>query len=321
MNRNSIDLSVLPGGGRVQQLQDLAPDKQVPNILFTNNFDEASAAVKEGYEPVEWADGKHSLVGPLILDHHGKYSKEPPVSIKAARMALQGRRGMEDFVVMGLPDADAVLTIGYLSGLIEPNLAIAQAVATLDLDPVGVDRCSGEYIREIVFEHLSTFENSLQGYIHGLQAAMFAFEPAALSEEIILIAKELERQRFVRNESEIVEINNGVVFAVSDTVGRDVWHTHGDLLVQYKPSMNVLTVSGCSLRAAELLGRRSVYDILGSQGLGAFYPKIDALMERPTQKKAGGREEIGGGPRGYEVSYDEAVAVFNELSGLVGSIL
>ena len=81
------------------------------SLAYTPTLESAQAWAKQGYEGIECAFGKEkSVVGQYILDHHGTFSGEEPVSIKAARLAESGVR-LTKFLVTGLPDPDAIYAI------------------------------------------------------------------------------------------------------------------------------------------------------------------------------------------------------------------
>ena len=105
------------------------------DIIFANTLEEALNARDRGYEPVECAFGRDSVVGDLCLDHHGMYSQEEAVSIKAARLAKDGVT-RHKFVVAGTPDADQMYAAAVLSRNIPIDFKDAEAIAQYDIDLV-----------------------------------------------------------------------------------------------------------------------------------------------------------------------------------------
>ena len=100
-------------------------------LVYTNNFKEASKYRDQGYEPVECSFGKESVIGPLKLDHHGPYSAEEPVSLKAFKLVKEGYFRSK-FVVTGMADPDSVYCMLALSREIKPSLEISVSIAQMD---------------------------------------------------------------------------------------------------------------------------------------------------------------------------------------------
>ena len=81
-------------------------------------------------------------MGPLNMDHHGTESHREGVALRACRDLYGARREDPRFAVTGAPDADAVLAIIALAGLV-PRDRLKPEFYTLvnrhDTDPIGID--------------------------------------------------------------------------------------------------------------------------------------------------------------------------------------
>ncbi|RMG42358.1 MAG: hypothetical protein D6719_06520 [Candidatus Dadabacteria bacterium] len=285
--------------------------KHAVDLRYAATLEQAFEYRNRGYEPVECSFGDTSVVGPLKLDHHGVYSEEEPVSVKAARIAMQPDfKPVTRFVVTGLPDPDAVYALLVLSGNLEPDLNIAKAIAELDIDPVGINRTAEPYIRNAIFEMKQIASLDIEGYKQAINAGLTAFKPGEIPEELKQSALLFEELREVEAKDAIKEIKNDVAFVVSDAASRDIWHRDASLVVQYKPGQKVVTVSGCSEAAAKRLGKKSVYELLGDRGFDNFYSEIDAIL---GVSGSGGRSDIGGTPRGEHVNEESARKIFEAL--------
>lgn len=279
-------------------------------------YGSSAAAIEEvlgaGYEPVECSFGGTSIVGKYKLDHHGKLSSEEPVSVKAARLALEpGFEPLHKFAVTGMADGDATYAILALSQTITPSIEIAAGLAELDMDPIGIDRTVHPYIREVIFEMNGIPELSKEGFYNALAAGATAFDGGPLSQDLRDSGIEYERKRLERGREAIKDIANDVALVEFDGPSRDVWHQYASLVVQYKPTQSVITISSCSPRAAGRLGKKSAFDIFGAGGLGEFYPVLDRVL---GSAGSGGRPDIGGSPRGVETTWSDAVRVFECLA-------
>ena len=314
-----IDRTQWTGSGEIsQQLMAKARLKveRTIDLKYATSREEAEHWRDRGYEPVECSFGRESVVGPLKLDHHGSLSAEEPVSIKAARLAQQGER-INKFVGAGMADSDATYAMLVLSGLVTPSIEIASGLAELDLDPVGLDRTREPYIREVALEMNGIPSLDLEGFIGALAAGYFAFDATPLSAAARERCIEYERDRIQRGEQAIKVIDGETAFVEFNGPSRDVWHRRASIVVQFKPAQEVLTVCGCSREAAARLQRKSVYDIFGAEGLLNLYPALDSILG----PGCGGRQDIGGSPRGSKVTREQAVKVFNFVREQVRALL
>lgn len=282
-------------------------------LAYAHNFGVAKSWVSKGYEPVECAYGNAgSVVGKYTLDHHGIFSQEEPVSIRAARLAID-RTHLTKFLAAGMPDPDAVYAILTLSHNITPDLEIAGAIAELDVDPIGIDRTQHRYIRNPIFEMLlGSPKRSLDSFIEALKVGILAFDKKDITENILLDALQYEHDRLASAQSEIRSREGDIAFVVSDGLLDTPHFQCAPIIVQYKPSLQKITVRGCTLQSAKRLGIKSVYDVFGHGGLSRVYKKMDELLGNGS----GGREDIGGSPNHLNVSESQAIEVFDALKKL-----
>jgi len=280
-------------------------------LVYANSPIEAKEYVEKGYEPVECSFGNSSIVGPCVLDHHGEYSDEEPVSIKAAKIALQSNFSpYTRWVVTGMPDSDAIYTILVLSGLIIPDMEIATCIGELDLDPIGIDRTRGGYLRDVLFQSTGPKTNSQQGFIDACNVGMAVFNPGQMSNALLDSAVEYEITRIQNARGAMKQLSScGIMLVESSDASRDVWHAIAPLVVQFKPHQQVITFSGCSLAGANRLQVKSIFDVLGPSGLTALYPVLGLLLGG----ECGGRPDIGGSPRGLTMSFHKAEQTYRFL--------
>ena len=275
-------------------------------LVYTNNFKEASKYRDQGYEPVECAFGDEgSVVGPLVLDHHCQFSAEEPVSLKAFKLVKEGyfRR---KFVVSGQADPDEIYSILELSREIKASLEISASIAQMDLDPIGIDRLVEPHIRVPAFEMFYTPGKSSENHLVALEIGKRVFDSDPLCDEIKKMIPYFEEKRNQQVEEEIIMNNEDVLFLETNLPHRDVAHKSASLIVQYKPGLKIITFSGLSRIAAKKLHKASVYDLFGPTGLNKVYKAVEPIIGPGS----GGREEIGGSHREREVTREEAIQVY-----------
>ena len=282
-------------------------------IIYAQDMKEALEATKRGFEPVECSFGRDSVVGIYKLDHHGQYSSEEAVSIKAARLALEDVK-LEKFVVTGAADCDQCYAIAALSGPKIPiNLNEATAVADIDIDPIGRDLTSDKYIRILIFnQKTQSLPNGLDSTLKSLYELIEIFNGRYSEEDVkAAIEKENKRKQIVR--SGIKEIEPGKIALVnSDARGFDVWYEYAPVVVAYVEPKKAITLGLCP-KTGGTLGDKSGLDLLGQEGLNKVFPKLDELIKPGW----GGRETIGGSPRNIPMTYEDAVKVYQLIKEII----
>lgn len=119
------------------------------DIAVTRDPEEAQRHLQDGYCPVECSFGTVSVVDKLNMDHHGDLSHLEPVSLRAYRDHYGARSDDARFVVTGDADADACFAIASLAGVIPKSTpeqgeegcfqSLASTIALIDDTPVGFD--------------------------------------------------------------------------------------------------------------------------------------------------------------------------------------
>jgi hypothetical protein len=293
-------------------------------IIHTHEFDEARRRRDAGYEPVECAFGQYgSVLGPLELDHHGTESHREGVALRACRDLYGARAGDPRFVVTGTPDADAVLAIVALAGLVPKDRLrpeFYEMVDRHDVDPIGLDMLDsppGEELawfnqRSELFQNEAGFRKAVghmvdllrRGLTEGDRKQVHKMElnrrKKALDGVIGLYdlqgrAVPLPEAPMPLRRGRTALSGPGRVLLVKSTVwGFDQWYRMAPLVVSYAERMAKTTVGCPDTETAELL--------LGPGGLMTVWPRLG--------RGWGGRSTIGGSPRGarHKVSDAEATA-------------
>jgi len=283
-------------------------------IIHTNSTETAKALSKKGYEPIECSFGHHgSVVGPLVMDHHGEHSELEGVALRAYRDHFGARKDDPRFVVTGAADADACFCIASLMGLLpHPSrldefesapphirkamtadlLVLGEIVNQMDTAPIGVrleETDEGSLL--LLWNQTSGQAQDALGFYAGvhLWRHYTGNPPSKLVE-----AAKLEEQDRVKNARKAIidGVSDEVAIVQSDVWGFDVWYAEvAPIIVALTPDGNITV--GC--RDSEMAEK-----LLGEGGLSPIWPKL-------APEGWGGRNVIGGSPRGRKMSRHEAL--------------
>lgn len=290
-------------------------------IAHTNDYATACRLRDDGYEPIECAFGQHgSVLGRYALDHHGTESHREGVALRACRDLYGACRKDRRFVVTGTPDADAVLAIVALAGLVSKG-ALSETFFRLvdrqDVDPIGLDLFDVAGGPELAWFNQrpdlqpteSGFRRALADMVHLLtdgvsnaeldrtQASDRNRRKRAVEGIIALYGWTGLRQTPPANP-ELAPVRRGTdvltapaaVLVVQSTVwGFDVWYRLAPIVVSYAQRQAKVTLGCPDKETAELL--------FGPGGLMAVWPLLGVGW--------GGRESVGGSPRGARLALSD----------------
>jgi hypothetical protein len=291
-------------------------------IAHTHDYDTACRLRDDGYEPVECAFGQHgSVLGKYALDHHGTESHREGVALRACRDLYGARKRDPRFVVTGTPDADAVLAIVALAGLV-PKANIAESFYRLvdrqDVDPIGLDlfsETSGVELawfnqRPDIYPNEAGFRRAVSEMTHLLEVGIAPEEREraiasdrgrrrrALEGIIGLytwrggrreMPPDVEHRPVCRGPG--VGSTEAPVVVVQSTVwGFDVWYRMAPIVVSFAARQAKVTL-GCP-------DRETAEALFGPGGLQNLWPHLGVGW--------GGRETVGGSPRGARLAASDA---------------
>ena len=296
-------------------------------IRYTNSFEEACRLRDEGYEPVECAFGGHgSVLGPLAMDHHGTESWRQGVAIRAFGDDFGARERDPRFVVTGTPDADATLAIVGLAAAIPRDLVpdgFVQLVDEQDTAPIGLDLTTHPFGPWLLKFNQTELPRGEEGFRMAV-AAMLALLRRGIPEEDLRHILGRERSRIERADKAVVAVfeagglerppekepppaaaapASGRVALVQSTVwGFDRWYRFAPVVVSFSTRLRKVTVGCRDQETAEA--------IFGEGGLLTVYPALGQGW--------GGREAVGGSPRGVHLTMEDARRVARMLSEQLG---
>mgnify|MGYP001603170830 CR=1 FL=1 len=286
-------------------------------IIHTNLPAKAAELAAKGYEPVECSFGVHgSVLGPLALDHHGTESHREGVAIRAYRDHFGVLADSPRFVVTGDADADATFAIAALCGLLpHPSRAselsskpsymsdplvrdvtdLASLVNTRDTDPFTVKLADHPWgATLLLWQQLATGEEDESGFHAGVDRwrLLSGFKAPRL---LLDAAFEQEQERVAQARAATTNmVTKNVGFVDASGFGFDVWYSEKPgtpIVVHFDPAEGQVMVGCRDLEAAERL--------LGKGGLKNVFARLEP-------KGWGGRETVGGGPRGVSLSRAQA---------------
>ncbi len=305
----------------------------MPTVRFTNDYATACRLRDEGFEPIECAFGQYgSVLGPLEMDHHGTESHREGVALRACRDLYGARADDPRFVVTGTPDADATLAIVALAALVprdhlEPSFY--ELVDRHDTDPIGLDLLGAEEGLMLAWfnqhEGLTQSEKGFRAAIEvmtdllnlGLddqqrdqvrraddnrrRTAVKGILGLYDADARPVSVPEDARDRPVRRGAHI-DADAGRVLVVQSVVwGFDQWYRLAPLVVSFATRMAKVTV-GCP-------DRPTADALFGEGGLMNVWPELG--------RGWGGRETIGGSPRGTRLAVHDAHATAERLLALM----
>lgn len=307
------------------------------DIEVVRSAEEARALAEAGWCPVECSFGAESIVDELQMDHHGTHSHRESVAVRAYRDHHGARAADPRFVLTGVADADATFAIAALAGILTRAGATAEArgaaqaidcsalaatVALVDGDPIGRD-LPGLPEGETLLCWNTFFGGgrdrlaALAG-VHGWRTLTTlgperhaAFAAAARQ------ADEL-RRRQAREEIKRRGRRIGRILLLLGTAAPafELWYGRRpdcgasdepagweSPVVIAQAALGPVTIGCPNGAVAEAL--------FGPGGLKAVYPRL-------LPPGWGGREAIGGAPRGLTLGAHEVIAAAETVAGVMG---
>jgi hypothetical protein len=273
-----------------------------------------------GYEPVECAFGEESVLGPLEMDHHGRESGREGVALRAYRDHFGALEDRPWFVVTGAADADACFAIAALAGLLPPPrdradpeptgpgrrdlIGLARLINQIDVAPIGVrlaDVEDGTLL--LLWNQLSAPAQDAAAFYGGVDRWRTLVIRAP--EHLLEAARGREATRVEQARAATVErISDRVALVEGDVWGFDVWYAEvAEVILAFNARSGQATI-GC--RDAATATR-----LFGAGGLRIVFPLL-------APAGWGGRDAIGGSPRGARLTRSDARAAAAAVADIAG---
>ncbi len=264
----------------------------------------------QGWCPVECSIDGLSLVDELEMDHHGSRGHLEPVAVRALRDAPGAREADPRFVGVGEADADMTFAVAVLAGILPVGdvrvAALAELVARMDTDPMGVDLQShplGGLL--LLWVSLASGGRDTQSataavwlWHHLLRKPVGTWTQMASQALAADVARKTQAQQAMAQFG----THYGQVLVIEDAPrwGFDVWYgrlpEHGPTLVHgwrhpvvlWRQASTGQVMVGCP---NEEVARA----LFGPEGLGVVFTHL-------CPAGWGGRVAVGGSPRGQTMS-------------------
>jgi hypothetical protein len=315
------------------------------DVVVSNDIDEIRSYVEQGWCPVECSIDGESVVDELVMDHHGSLSHLEAVSIRAYRDFYGVRRDDPRFVIAGGADADATFAAAALAGILpHPSRAaeltdapeqvvarlaadlnpLAETIAVIDTDPIGLDVASMPYgtvtlLWESIVgtgrDHLSACAGVSMWRTLTSASDRRIGPYLRVAHETAAAQREAAREDL---DERGVEVGRALVINGSRVFGFDVWYgrdaeagASGEpagwnhpVVLSYSEAHGNVTVGCPNAAVAEaLFGPGGLKNVLGSLEPVGW----------------GGREAVGGSPRGARLEWPEVEAAARAISAKIVS--
>ncbi|MCR5346842.1 MAG: hypothetical protein K6E38_03620 [Fretibacterium sp.] len=300
---------------------------QVIHLLWQPEEKEIEARMEEGFVPVEMAEGTRSYVDFRCLDHHNGYSNLPSACVTALKFCgdLAGQTPAR--IMVNHTDSDSVMTGLTLLGLLPRELLeeLNPEIGQLDTEPLMADESKMRFNDEIRIwkECMESVKQSGWSWLYGLQLWLDIFENRSSFDGFLeeVNSRVDERKKAALEDYQAAERGpSGRVLLVnpSRVKGFDIqfcreteaapdtlngWR-HWCVISYVVKSGSVMLACPCR-RVAELA--------FGPGGLENVFPLLPAIEGREW----GGRESVGGSPRGVTFPEDRLAEVLETVEGAI----
>ncbi|MDR1874622.1 MAG: hypothetical protein LBQ90_06380 [Synergistaceae bacterium] len=275
-------------------------------LLWQPEREEIPDCISQGFVPIEMAEGQESFVDFRCLDHHNAWSHLPSACVTA--LQYYGTLESPASVMVNHTDADCVLTGLTLMGLLPLNVLekFNVEVGLLDTDPLGTDvslLTCGDVI-QVWKAGMASLKQSGWSWLYGLQLFLDIFRNGEHYKAVKsrLAEREQERRRVALEDYEkAVRSPSGRVLLVAPS------RVYGfDVQLCRQSEFPVESLQGwrhwCVIGQIERSGSVTLSCPNKSVAEGAFGPGglLNVYPRLPTigGKTWGGREAVGGSPRG-----------------------
>jgi hypothetical protein len=283
--------------------------------------------ITEGFIPIEMAVGGKSYVDHRVLDHHNEYSDLPSACLSAMKYYGESNCADSAKFMVNHVDADCVMTGVTLMGLLPFDVLkdLNDEIGALDTDPLSVDNSTLKYGDLIMCwkTGMRSLKNSAWSWLYGVSLFIDIVKNTSSYAAVLERIRDVESSRITAAMADYEKTLTGksgrVILIPSSTVwGLDVQFGH-------KAGCDIDVPSSwrhwCIISKAQKSGsvfvscpnKRIAEAAFGIGGLMNVFPKLPGI----NGKFWGGRESVGGSPRGETVPD----AMLNEILNLVDSAI
>jgi len=319
-------------------------------VRVENDLARILELVEQGYCPVECSVDGQSIIDELAMDHHGPNSHLEAVSIRAWRDHFGARRGDPRFVIAGSADADATFAVAALAGILpHPDRAeelahlpdgvrhrytrdisgLAQTIAIIDTEPIGVDlRALEDSELWMIWESLSGGgRDRLSGFAG---VALWRVLTTSRPEKLAPFRAAADQVETLRRDAALADLHERgkiigrvLVIAGSRVFGFSEWYNRLESNGAYDQASgwaHPVVMSWVEGRGQVTIGCPNVKvaeELFGSGGLKNLFATLEPAGW-------GGREAVGGSPRGASLTseqVEQAAAVISRFLETDGEVV
>ena len=316
-------------------------------IVVSKDINAVRELAAVGYCPVECSFGGTTVVNELELDHHGSMSHLESVAIRAYRDFFAAREEDPRFVINHI-DADSIFAVASLAGLLphpqskyaatlpaflqktwqQDLLPLAETIAIMDTDPIGRDVLGMPFgavliTWEALFGANATDELSAYAAVEGwrrllTQASTKAFiaaaERAEADRRAVALADLAERGR---KTGKALAICNSRVFGFAEWYNRKVEAGQPDEAKGWGNPIVVSLVEATGALTFGMPNKAVAEEIFGKGGLTRVFAALNEIYQLEAGNGFGGRDTIGGSPRGRKMTETDLAKAVEVINGLL----
>lgn len=283
-------------------------------LVWRPEVEEIQQYIDDGFVPIEMAEGTHTFVDFRVLDHHNEYSDLPSACVTALKYYGDIAGGDPVKIMVNHTDSDSVMTGLTLLGFLPLNVLkeLNPEIGVLDTEPLIADVENMKYFELISLWKLAmgSLKQSGWSWLYGLQLWLdLYFHKDRFSRLLEELNKyEDERKQIALSEYNAAKISpSGRVVAITNSTVKGY-----DIQFMRQKEFSPLTLEGwrhwCIVSYVEKSGVimlscpcRNVAELAFGQGglknVMPLLPKIDG-------REWGGRESVGGSPRGVRAQLE-----------------
>ncbi len=316
-------------------------------IVVSKNIETVRELAAQGYCPVECSFGSETVVDELMLDHHGRMSHLESVAIRAYRDFFGACAEDPRFVINHI-DADCIFAVASLAGLLphpqsryaatlpaflqktwqQDLLPLAETIAVMDTDPIGRDVLAMPFGATLItwnalFGANATDELSAYAAVEGWRRLLT--QPS--TKAFVAAAEKAEAERRTQALADLNErgSRSGKVMAIcnSRVFGFAEWYDRRPEAGQPTEAKGwgnpivVALVEATGVINFGMPNKAVAEEVFGEGGLTKVFKALNELYGLEPGNGFGGREAIGGSPRGRKMTETDLKTAVEVINGLL----
>jgi hypothetical protein len=296
-------------------------------VLWDPEEADIEGYIESGFIPIEMATGGKSYIDYRVLDHHNEYSDRPSACLAA--LGYYGEANCADNAkfMVNHADADCVMAGITLMGLLPFDVLqdINPEVGALDIDPLSVDKDTLKYgdLIECWKVGMRGRKDSAWSWLYGVALFIDIIKNPANYAEILerirvgeasrVAAAMMDYERaLVGKSGRVIMIPSSTVWGLDVQFGRDAG-SDIDMPLSWRHWCIISKTQRSGSVFVSCPNKRIAEEVFGPGGLMNVFPKLPGI----NGKFWGGRESVGGSPRGETVPDAMLGEILNLVDGAI----